>query len=47
MAKRNDTLSFLVAPKLTMTLWIIEAINKGLATSLNKDLEASTQEVKR
>ncbi len=30
MAKRNDTISFLVAPKLTMALWIVEAINKGL-----------------
>lgn len=30
MAKRNDTLSFLVAPKLTMALLIVEAINKSI-----------------
>ena len=41
MVKQNDTISFLVAPKITMLLWIIEGINKGLVTSLNKDLKAN------
>jgi len=39
MVKKNDTISFLVAPKTTMLLWIIEGINKGLATSFNKGYE--------
>ena len=39
MDQRNDTISFLIAPKTTMLLWIVEGINKGLTTSLNKDLK--------
>jgi len=41
MVKKNDTISFLVAPKTTMLLWIVKGINKGLTTSLNKDYEVN------
>ena len=31
--KRNDTISFLIAPGLTTSLWIVESINKAIVNT--------------